>query len=69
VLILDEPTTGLHAASADRLLTVIRRFAAGHTAIVITHDPRVAAAAADVLRRPASTPAPRRTHHRVNSAD
>jgi ATP-binding cassette, subfamily B, bacterial len=52
VLILDEPTTGLDAASAGRLLAVIRRFAADHTAIVITHDPRVAAAADDVLRLP-----------------
>jgi ATP-binding cassette, subfamily B, bacterial len=53
VLILDEPTTGLDAASAGRLLAVIRRFAAEHTAIVITHDPRVTAAADDVLRLPA----------------
>jgi ATP-binding cassette, subfamily B, bacterial len=52
VLILDEPTTGLDTASADRLLTVIHRFAVGHTAIVITHDPRVTAAADDVLRLP-----------------
>ncbi len=52
VLILDEPAAGLDAASAGRLLAVIRRFAAGHTAIVITHDPRVAAAADDVLRLP-----------------
>ena len=49
VLILDEPTTGLDAASAERLLEVIRRFATGHTAIVITHDPRVVSAADDVL--------------------
>jgi ATP-binding cassette, subfamily B, bacterial len=49
VLILDEPTTGLDRASTERLLTVIRRFAARRTAIVITHDPRVAAAADDVL--------------------
>ncbi len=50
VLVLDEPTTGLDAASAQRLLAVIRRFAAGHTVIVITHDSRIAAAADDVLR-------------------
>jgi ATP-binding cassette, subfamily B, bacterial len=49
VLILDEPTTGLDRASTERLLTVIRRFAARRTAIVITHDPRVTAAADDVL--------------------
>lgn len=64
VLILDEPTTGLDAASTDRLMAVIRRFAADHTAIVITHDPRVAAAADDVLRL-ASTSPTRGTHSRA----
>ena len=67
VLVLDEPTTGLDAASTGRLMAVIRRFAADHTAIVITHDPRVTAAADDVLQL-ASTPAPRGTHRRVNAA-
>ena len=50
------PTTGLDAASAQRLLAVIRRFAAGHTVIVITHDPRIAAAADDVPRLPRHAP-------------
>ncbi len=50
VLVLDEPTTGLDAASAQRLLAVIRRFAASHTVILITHDPRLTAAADTVLR-------------------
>lgn len=44
VLVLDEPTTGLDGASAQRLLVVIRRFAASHTVILITHDPRLTAA-------------------------
>jgi ATP-binding cassette, subfamily B, bacterial len=50
VLVLDEPTTGLDEASAQRLLAVIRRFAASHTVILITHDPRLTAAADSVLR-------------------
>jgi ATP-binding cassette subfamily B protein len=50
VLVLDEPTTGLDEASAQRLLAVIRRFAATHTVILITHDPRLTAAADTVLR-------------------
>jgi len=50
VLVLDEPTTGLDEASAQRLLGVIRRFAASHTVILITHDPRLTAAADTVLR-------------------
>jgi ATP-binding cassette subfamily B protein len=52
VLVLDEPTTGLDAASAQRLLAVIRRFAASHTVILITHDPRLTAAADTVVRLP-----------------
>jgi ATP-binding cassette, subfamily B, bacterial len=50
VLVLDEPTAGLDAASAQRLLAVIRRFAASHTVIIITHDPSLTAAADSVLR-------------------
>jgi ABC-type transport system involved in cytochrome bd biosynthesis fused ATPase/permease subunit len=45
-------TAGLDQASAQRLLDVLRRYAAGHTVIVITHDPLVVAAADDVLRLP-----------------
>jgi len=39
----------LDEASAQRLLAVIRRFAASHTVILITHDPRVVAAADTIL--------------------
>jgi len=53
-LVLDEPTAGLDQASAQRLLDVLRRYAAGHTVIVITHDPLVAEAADDVLYLPGS---------------
>jgi ATP-binding cassette, subfamily B, bacterial len=52
VLVLDEPTTGLDAASAQRLLTVIRHFAASHAVILITHDPRLTAAADTILHLP-----------------
>ncbi|MCW2916118.1 MAG: transporter related protein, partial [Actinomycetia bacterium] len=38
VLILDEPTTGLDAQTAKRILEPLRRLMAGRTTILITHD-------------------------------
>lgn len=45
VLVLDEPTASLDAASVDRLLGPLRRLATGRTAILITHDARLTAIA------------------------
>jgi excinuclease ABC subunit A len=42
--VLDEPTTGLHPADVERLMTQLDRLvAAGNTVIVIEHDMRVVA--------------------------
>jgi len=38
LLILDEPTTGLDAESAQRILSPLRRLMSGRTTIVITHN-------------------------------
>ena len=38
VLVLDEPTTGLDASSAQRILRPLRRLMAGRATIVIAHD-------------------------------
>jgi ATP-binding cassette subfamily B protein len=38
VLLLDEPTTGLDAPSAQRILAPLRRLMAGRATIVIAHD-------------------------------
>jgi ABC-type multidrug transport system fused ATPase/permease subunit len=38
ILILDEPTTGLDAESAQRILGPLRRLMSGRTTIVITHN-------------------------------
>ncbi|MFC5952409.1 ABC transporter ATP-binding protein [Pseudonocardia lutea] len=38
VLLLDEPTTGLDAASGQRVLAPLRRLMSGRTTIVISHD-------------------------------
>ena len=48
--VLDEPTTGLHPADVERLLTQLQRLAdAGNTVIVVEHDMRVVAASDWVL--------------------
>jgi len=51
LLLLDEPTTGLDAAAADRLTTVVREEArGGAVVVVVTHDPGfVQALEADVI--------------------
>jgi len=39
--VLDEPTTGLHASDADRLLVQLQRLVdAGNTVVMIEHDMR-----------------------------
>jgi ABC-type multidrug transport system fused ATPase/permease subunit len=38
VLLLDEPTAGLDAGSAARVLTPLRRLMAGRTSLIISHD-------------------------------
>ena len=44
--VLDEPTTGLHAADADRLLVQLQRLVdAGNTVVMIEHDMRSVAQA------------------------
>jgi excinuclease ABC subunit A len=43
--VLDEPTTGLHAADVDKLMTQLNTLVdAGNTVVVVEHDMRVAAA-------------------------
>jgi ATP-binding cassette subfamily B protein len=49
VLLLDEPTTGLDAAAARRVLEPLRRLMAGRTTIMITHDAGAVAGADRVL--------------------
>ncbi len=49
VLVLDEPTTGLDATAARRVIGPLRRLAAGRTTIVITHDLNLAPDADRIL--------------------
>jgi ABC-type multidrug transport system fused ATPase/permease subunit len=39
VVILDEPTTGLDAEAAARVIEPLRSLLRGRTAVVVTHDP------------------------------
>jgi len=44
--VLDEPTTGLHPADVDRLMTQLQELVdAGNTVVVVEHEMRVVAAA------------------------
>jgi len=48
LLLLDEPTAGLDAATTERLLAVVREEAArGVTIVLVTHDPEFARAVGD----------------------
>ena len=50
ILLLDEPTTGLDAASEAQLLDGLRTLMEGRTTILVTHSPRLAALADRVVR-------------------
>jgi ATP-binding cassette subfamily B protein len=49
VLVLDEPTTGLDALAARRVVKPLRRLMAGRTTIMITHDLNLAPDADRIL--------------------
>jgi len=56
VLILDEPTTGLDDAGAQRTMALLRGLMAGRTTILITHDLRLVDGADQVLVLGETTP-------------
>ena len=49
VLVLDEPTTGLDAVAAQKVMAPLRRLMAGRTTILISHDLRLAHDADEIL--------------------
>ena len=49
LFLLDEPTAGLDDAAATTVLAAISASTAGHTVVVVTHDPRVVRWADDVV--------------------
>ncbi|MGI8451802.1 MAG: hypothetical protein ACR2MP_32365 [Streptosporangiaceae bacterium] len=58
VLVLDEPTAGLDAAAARRVMTPLARLMAGRTTVLLTHDLALAAQADDVLTLPGQQAVP-----------
>ncbi len=50
IMILDEPTTGLDAASAMQVLTGLRELMRGKTTLIATHDPRLLRSADRIVR-------------------
>jgi ABC-type transport system involved in cytochrome bd biosynthesis fused ATPase/permease subunit len=49
VLLLDEPTTGLDAASTQRIMAPLRRLMSGRTTIIISHNLLTVADADQIL--------------------
>ncbi len=49
VLLLDEPTTGLDAVSAERVLALLRAAASRQACLLVTHDLRAAAHASEIV--------------------
>jgi ATP-binding cassette subfamily B protein len=58
VLVMDEPTTGLDAESARRVMEPLQRLIASRTTFLITHDRQLAARADTVLLVQAPHPLP-----------
>lgn len=69
VLILDEPTTGLDAASADRIMEPLKRLMAGKATVVISHDLALAREATSVLVLENGSVDQRGTHQELMTLD
>jgi ATP-binding cassette, subfamily B, bacterial len=69
VLILDEPTTGLDAASGEKVMTPLRRLMSGRTTIVISHDLSTAREATEILFLEDGRVAERGTHEELLERD
>jgi len=69
LLLLDEPTSALGAATERRVLAAVRRHAAGRTVVVATHRPAVVAIADDVVVLSAAASDPARSAPHVTESD
>jgi ABC-type multidrug transport system fused ATPase/permease subunit len=69
VLILDEPTTGLDAASGEKVMAPLRRLMSGRATIVISHDLSTAREATEILFLEDGRVAERGTHEELLERD
>jgi ATP-binding cassette subfamily B protein len=69
VLVLDEPTTGLDAVAARKVLAPLRRLMAGRTTILISHDLHLAHDADEILVVDHGRIAQRGTHAQLTSVN
>jgi ATP-binding cassette subfamily B protein len=69
VLVLDEPTTGLDAASSEKIMTPLRRLMAGRTTIVISHDLSTVREATEIVFLEGGRVAERGTHEELMQLD
>ena len=65
VLVLDEPTTGLDAASSEKIMAPLRRLMEGRTTIVISHDLSTVREATEVVYLEGGRVAERGTHEEL----
>jgi subfamily B ATP-binding cassette protein MsbA len=69
ILILDEPTAGLDAASSERILAPLRRLMAGRATILISHDLQTVRDATEIVVLDRGRIVERGTHDALIAAD
>jgi ATP-binding cassette, subfamily B, bacterial len=65
VLVLDEPTTGLDAASSEKIMAPLRRLMEGRTTVVISHDLSTVREATEIVYLEGGRVAERGTHEKL----
>ena len=69
VLVLDEPTTGLDAASSEKVMAPLRRLMGGRTTLVISHDLSTVREATEIVFLEGGRVTERGTHEELMQLD